>query len=224
MSAREALQDADQAARQARRLVDASRGIITGNIAMAFCLPPMLMVLWEAAPHADGSRILGALLSLAFLAWVVMSIRMFPRLRSAGAVSVVDRVEVNLNEIQKHPFRRLVPAYAWVLGWFLLWGYLFKVMPYSAVVITMWTVTAVLTGVFIGRFVYFQFWEDLVFAASVTLAWGLYLLRLPRLALVAALPPIAVILATICLYQRWRTWVRSVPAAEAGLAAPGVQV
>jgi hypothetical protein len=47
--------------------------------------------------------------------------------------------------------------------------------------IMMWTVVAMYSGFFVGRFFLFHFWEDLLFAASVALAWGLYLLQARQL-------------------------------------------
>lgn len=127
-----------------------------------------------------------------------------------------------MDEIGERPIRRLVPAYAVWFSAFLAWSYQFKVLPYSGVVIAMWSVTGVLTGVFIARFVLFQFWEDLLFAASVAAAWALYLLPVERLAPLAVMPPLAVILGTVCLHRRWRAWVCSLPAHEAAPASPGV--
>jgi len=190
-------------------------------MAMGMCLPATLMVWWEVARDADRSRVFGAVLIIGFAVWVLASIRWMIRLRSSGGVKVVDCVETNLNAIRKHPVRRLVPLYALVLGAFLVWSYLFKVMPYWGVVIAMWTVVAVLAGFFVGRFCRFRFWEDLLFAASVACAWSLYLSQARHLALLAIVPPLAVIVGTVCLQQRWRRWVLSLPACEAAPASPG---
>jgi len=219
LTAQSALHDADRAARQTRRLLEASRGILTGNIALISCLPATLMAWWQAG--GDRNRFLGALVMIGFAAWVAVSLRWMVRLRSSGGVRVVDRIEANLDAIRKHPFRRLAPAYALTFGALLAWSYLFKVLPYSGVVIAMWSVTGVLTGLFIARFVWFRFWEDLLFAASVASAWALYLLPVGRLAPLAIVPPLAVILGTVCLHRRWRAWVCSLPAPEAASASPG---
>jgi hypothetical protein len=219
LTAQSALRDADRAARQARRLLEASRGILSGNIALISCLPATLMAWWQAG--GDRNRLLGALVMIGSAAWVAVSLRWMVRLRSSGGVRVVDRVEANLDAIGKHPFRRLAPAYALTFGAFLAWSYLFEVLPYSGVVIAMWSVTGVLTGFFIARFVLYRFWEDLLFAASVASAWALYLLPVGRLAPLAIVPPQAIIVGTICLHRRWRAWVRSLPAPGDAEAASG---
>ena len=220
LSARDVLQDADHAARHARRLLDASRSILTGNLAMGFCLPATLMVWWEVDPEVDRSRVLGALLMIGFAVWVLVSIRWMVRLRSSGGVKVVDFIETNLNATRKHPFRRVVPACAVMLGGCLVWSYLFKVMPYLGVMIVMWACVAAWSGVFVGRFFRFGFWEDLLFAASIASAWSLYLLQARHLAPLAVVPLLAVIVGTICLHQRWRHWVASLPASEVALVSP----
>lgn len=220
LSACGVLQEADQAALHARRLLDASRGILTGNIALGICLPATVMLWWEVARDGDGSRVLGAFVIIGFAVWMLVSIRWMVQLRSSGGVKVVDFIETNLNAIREHPFRRLAPSYALVLGAFLVWSYLFKVMPYRGVVIAIWTVVAAMTGMFVGRFFRFRFWEDLLFAASVASAWSLYLLQARHLAPLAIVPPLAVIVGTVCLHQRWRHWVHSLPASEAAPASP----
>jgi hypothetical protein len=147
-TAQSALRDADRAARQARRLLEASRGILSGNMALIACLPATLMFWWQVG--GDRTRVAGALVMIGFAAWVAVSLRWIVRLRSSGGVKVVDRIEANMEEIGERPIRRLVPAYAVWFGAFLAWSYLFKVLPYSGVVIAMWSVTGVLTGVFIA--------------------------------------------------------------------------
>jgi hypothetical protein len=164
--------------------------------------------------------VLGGLVMIGFATWFLLSLRWLFGLRSSGGVKVVDRIEVNLNEIRKHPIRRLVPGYALTLAFLLAWSYLFKTMPYSGIMIVMWTVVAIYSGFFVGRFFLFHLWEDLLFAASVALAWGLYLLQARQLASLAIVPPLAVIVGTVCLHHRWRNWVRSLPASEAEPASP----
>jgi hypothetical protein len=220
LSARGVLQEADRAAWQARRLLDASRGILMGNIAMGICLIATHLLWWEVARDGDGSRVVGALVMIGFAVWMVVSIRWMVRLRSSGEVKVVDCIETNLSAIREHPIRRLAPSYALVLGATLAWTYLFKVMSNQGIVIAMWTVTAAFAGLFVGRFFRFHFWEDLLFAASVTSAWSLYLLHARHLAPLAIVPLLAVIVGTVCLHQRWRNWVRSLPATEAGPLSP----
>ena len=133
----------------------------------------------------------------------------------SGGIKVVDRFEANLSSGRKNFFWRFLPAYAFALGETAMWSILFKVMPGSEVVLTMWLVTAIMAGLFVGRFVLFQFWEDLVFAASVAMAWSLYLLQDRRLAALAIVPLLAVVVATACLDRRWRVWVRDLRVADA---------
>ncbi len=220
LSAYGALGIADEAARHARRLLDASRSILTGNIAMGLCLPATLMVWWQFDRHGDRSRILGALIMIGFALWVLVSLQWMVWLRSSGGVAVIDCVEAKLNAIREHPFRRLAPFYGLLLCTSLVWVYLFKVMPNWGVLIAMWTVAAALAGLFVGRFFRFHFWEDLLFAASVFSAWSLYLLQAQRLAPLALVPLVAVIVGTVCLHQRWRHWVGSLPTPEAAPASP----
>jgi hypothetical protein len=215
LSARAAFHNADQAARHARRLLDASRAILTGNIALFCCLPATLMIWWDVAPDGNWSRVVGALVMVAFVVWVVVSAIWLGRWRSLDGIQVVDSIEANLNAIRKHPFRRLAPSYLLVFGAMLLWSYLFKVMTYSGVVVTMWIVVIALTGIFSTRLVCFRFWEDLLFAVSVASAWSLYLLQARRLAPLAIVPPLAIIVGTVCLHRRWRNWVRGLPESAA---------
>jgi uncharacterized membrane protein YjjP (DUF1212 family) len=157
---------------------------------------------------------------IGFVTWFLLSLLWWVGLRSSGGVKVVDRIEENLNEIRKHPIRRLVPGYALTMASIFACLYLFNMMYYSSIMIMMWTVVAMYSGFFVGRFFLFHFWEDLLFAASVALAWGLYLLQARQLASLAIVPPLAVIVGTVCLHHRWRNWVRSLPASEAEPASP----
>jgi hypothetical protein len=213
LSARGAFLVAEEAGRRARRLVDASRSIFTGNVAMFCCLPATLMIWWDVVPK-DKSRILGALIMIAFAVWAVLSSLWLGRLRSLGGVKITDSLEASLNTIRKHPFRRLAPSFVFVFGVVFAWSYLFKVMPNSGVVVSMWMVAFALAAFFVGRFLRFHFWEDILFAASVAGAWSLYLLQAWRLAPLAIVPPLAVILGTVCLHQRWRAWVRFLPVSD----------
>ena len=210
-----ALERAERAAWRTRRLLDASRAILTGTIACGCCLPAVVMIGWDATAGDDLGRILGCLVIIAFSIWMLVSVFWLIPRRSRGGIKVVDRFEANLSPGRKNFFWRFLPACAFVLGATAMWSILFKVLPGSGMVLAMWLVTAIMAGRFVGRFVLFQFWEDLVFAASVAIAWSLYLPRDRRLAALAIVPLLAVVVATACLDRRWRVWARDLRVADA---------
>jgi hypothetical protein len=214
------LQDPREAWRT-RRLLDASRAILTGTIAFGFCLPAVVMIGWDATAAGDLGRVLGLLVITGFLIWMLISVFWLIPRRSRGGVKVVDRFETNLSQVRRNFWWRFLPAYALVLGTTALWSILFNVMPGSGVVLTMWLVTAMLAGLFVALFVLFQFWEDLVFAGSVAMAWSLYLLPDRRLAPLVIVPLLAVVVATVCLDRRWPAWVSDLRAADAETESRG---
>lgn len=233
MTVEGALREADRAALQARRLLDASRSLLTGNIAMGCCLPPLMMITVRFLRN-DRDFWLWMMVVPMFLGWVVASTWVLVRHRSAGEVKVVDGLALEVRQLKERPSR--FPGFAIRLPGFIVpasvglvvgsWLLRYKVGLYVVWHLKQWLpapinsivffssfilLVVILIGLFIGRFVVYRFWEDILFAASIALAWVLPAL-LPRgdgLAVLAAIPVLAVIVGTTSLNRRWRLWFRT---------------
>ncbi len=217
VSAHGSLLRADRAAWRVRRLMDSSRCLLTGNMAFLCCLPATIMSSWSLV-EADWARILGALVLFIAEFGIVVSFLRMGRLRAMAGLEVVDRVEVNLKEFGKIPNRRRVGFLTLYVAYMILCTILFtKVLPFWGMIAGMWLGAAFMAGFFVRRFVLFQFWEDLLFAASILMAWSLFLsqLRTEYMKILVLMPPLEVLVGTTFLYMRWREWARSFPISEA---------
>lgn len=76
---------------------------------------------------------------------------------------------------------------------------------------------------FVHRFVVFRFWEDLLFAVSVALAYAPFLLQAWDFTWLSFLALLLVILGAACLHIRWVTWTRSLADMGSEDATDGVQ-
>src|SRR4051794_38775633 len=103
------LRAAGRAARQTRRLLDASRAIFTGNAALLICLPATILVMCDPNQPGNWFPWVWSAATLGLVAWTIVSFRLVLRLRSASGVKVVDWYEANLDKIRKHPLRHLIP-------------------------------------------------------------------------------------------------------------------
>ncbi len=202
---------AAKAAQEARRLQEASRAIITGNIAAAICLIETTLVVQHAGWTDDTGKMLvldGVLFG--YIALAVLSMRWLKRQRSRNSVYVLNQFEA-----QRVPAGRVRAVAMLVFAFMVLCtGVAFWTIDVNRV--PQWAIIAALSigplfavGYFVCRFVMFRFWEDLLFAAAVGLAY----LPFPFLAwhlaplCLASFP--MVIVGTASLHFRWVRWQRS---------------
>ncbi|HEY1064670.1 MAG TPA: hypothetical protein VGE52_01110 [Pirellulales bacterium] len=210
-----AMHRADQAAWRTRRLIETSRAWVIGNAALVWAALPAAMLWWEIARPALASQIVFGLAALASVVWTIYCAASLQRMRSLAGVGVVDRMEGQFARDAAAPgglLLRLLPGLLVSFGMAAGWMYAFHVLPYHGVVVTMWSVAAISAGWFVVRFIQFQFWEDLLFAASVFACWGLYLSRSFDLVPLAVIPLLAIAAGTISLHRRWQAWTRSLAA------------
>jgi hypothetical protein len=223
---------ASRSAWQARRLQEASRAIITGNIAGAVCFGPTVLVVLHAGwlTRDDGTSDEIRMFALCgvlwgFIACMFVSLLWLRRQRLRSPVYVLNRLETEARQLPPRPFATTVILIGYVIGIFLmssLWSVAFQYMSSSAILAILSVGPLIAVGYFVYRFVSFLFWEDLVFAAAVALAW----MPIPFMAwhlvpvCLAAFP--MVIGATLSLHLRWARWQRSVALHNA--EAPGQEV
>ncbi len=224
---------AAKCARQARRLREASRAIITGNVAAAAWLFETILVIMHAGwLDNDGSR--DDVRMLAFsgtiigcVACMVLSLRWLKRQRSRSSVYVLDRGEAEAQRAPAHPVRAVMILISVCIFQGLggvLWMIAFRHMSNAAIIAALTVGPLLAVGYFVYRFVIFLFWEDLLFAAGVTLAWTPFLFQAWHLAplCLAAFPML--IVGTICLHFRWVQWQRSSALQNAGAASEEVRL
>jgi len=136
------------------------------------------------------------------------------RQRSRSFVTVIDRREAEAQRAPAHPVWVAVvfiAFYAFQTLIMAFWVAAFRHMSNSAILAALAVGPVLATGFFIYRFVVFQFWEDLLFAAAVVMAYTPFFLQAWRLTPVSFISLAAVVVGTICLHLRWVNWARSLP-------------
>jgi hypothetical protein len=208
---------AEKAAWLARRLREASRAMITGNIAFVACLLGTILVVVHSDWFAGAGPFVLCGIMLGYVACLILSLRWMMRERSRSSVMVLDQREVEARRALAHPVRVTVVISGLFLFQMLavvLWGFAFRHMSNATILAALAVGPALATGFFVYRFVVYRFWEDLLFAAAVLMAhtpffihaWDLTPLCLAALA--------AVIVGTVSLHRRWVHWTRSLPAED----------
>jgi len=217
LAVQRAMLDAEQAAWNTRRILDASgMGLYWGSCAGLMCSLAALCVLdtesW-ASPLGYPVAFLSVLLfSVAGVAILVAG----RRLRGSSGACVTDRQQASTAALCRRPlwlglFLGLAVA-ALLLGSAAL-----RALPYGGVQLAVLLIVAAAVGAFLARFARFRFWEDLLFAALIATAWGLYMTqsRLSGVAPLALATPPAALLGMGSLYRRWRRVARSLSADHA---------
>ena len=197
---------AGKSAQKARRLQEASRAILTGNIAAAVCMMQTMLVL----VHAE-MFFVNAIVVFGYVALAILSLRWRKRQRPRSSVYVLAQVEA-----QPPPTRR-VRARMLLLFVVILLGEGVAFLAIDVNRIPQWSIIACLSVgplAAVGYLVYccavFRFWEDLLFAAAVALAYLPFPFQAWHLAPLCLASFPMVIVATTCLHFRWVRWQRSV--------------
>jgi hypothetical protein len=223
----QALRRADEAARQARRMVDASRAVMTGNIAFTICLIGVSLTLIHSGFAGDNALFTLFILCglvYGYLVGAFFALRWMKKRLAANPVAVVTRQE---EADHKAPARKRITfvfALLFSIVTMIGWGVAFRHMSNGMILAAL--SAAPLFGMlfFVMRFALFQFWEDLLFAGCVLLAFVPFFLHsqseldIPWLSLLS-LP--LVIIGTAFLQARWEAWARSVAGGVADGEPPG---
>ena len=208
---------AEKAAWLARRLREASRALVTGNVAFFACLMGTLLVVAHSDWFKGATPFVLCGIMWGYLLGLMLSWRWMKRQRSGSSVVVLDQREVEAKRAPAHPFRSAVVLSGTLLFSSLtiaLWGVAFRHMSNAAMTAALGLFPAFTIGFFVYRFVLFQFWEDMLFVASVVIAYAPFLLHAWNLAplSIASLP--LVIVGIVSLHLRWVRWTRSLPAED----------
>lgn len=201
-----------QAALQARRMLEASRALGTGNMAFALCLLGTVLVVMHSKWGGSAGPIVMAGLIWGYLIALFFSIRWMKRQRAKSLVTVIDRREAEARKALASP-RRVAAIFFLafvsqaICG--LVWWIAFRHMSNSAILASLALGPVIGIGFFVRRFVLFQFWEDLLFAGCVALAYAPMFLRKWDLTPLSFLALVLVIAGGCSLNHRWVTWTRS---------------
>ena len=201
-----------QAGWQARRMLEVSRVFITGNMAFGLCLLGTIVVVMNSNWVGSAGPIVMAGLVWGYLIALFFSIRWLKRQRAKSLVTVLDRRE---DEARKAPATRRRVAAVFFLAYVfqaiccLAWGIAFRHMSNTAILVSLSLGPIIGIGFFVRRFVLFQFWEDLLFAGCVVLAYAPMFLRRWDLTPLSFLALVLVIAGGCSLNHRWVTWTRS---------------
>lgn len=196
---------AGKSAQKARRLQEVSRAIITGNLAAAVCMMETILVLVHARMF-----LVNAVVMFGYMALAISSLHWLKRHRLQSSVYVL-----NLFEAQPRPTRRVRARMLLLFVVILLGeGVAFSTIDVNR--IPQWSIIAFLSigplaavGYFICRCVIFRFWEDLLFAVAVALAYLPFPFQAWHLAPLCLVSFPMVIVGTACLHFRWVRWQRS---------------
>ena len=220
-----ALNQAMHASWQARRMREASRGIIIGNIAMVLCIASTMLVLMHTDWAKDIAPFLVNGILGVYFAGVFFSLRWLKRQRGSNSVTVLDRNE----EVARTASQRPKLAVAIILSFVLIFtiGWIFALPNMSNQAILAFLSTMPCSGAlfFVIRFVSFRFWEDLVFAGCVVFAFvPMYFVRQGigpdgRTAIdisFLSFVSLGLVVASMASLQyRWIVWTRSLAKLEA---------
>ena len=198
-----------RAAWQALRLGEASRALLTGNLAFGLCMIGTILVLLHSLwMETIGPWLVCGIVGIQ-LGSMFFSIIWLRRQRAHSLVRVIDRREEELQKATARPWKVVAVLLAFLVfqGLMVLgWSIAFRHMSEAAILAVM--ALAPLLGMifFVRRFVLFQFWEDLLFAASVGLAFVPFLLLSWNLMGLCLLALVLVVVGTVCLQSRWVRW------------------
>ncbi len=206
------LHKAYQAGWYARRMREASRAVITGNIALALCTVGTVLAVMHSRWVGTAGPFVACGLVYGDLAVMFLSFRWMKRQRAQSLVTVVDRREEEVRKAVARPRRAVAVVCALlvfqavcVLGWNIAFHYMS-----NWAILTSLSITP-LIGIlfFVRRFGVFRFWEDLLFAGGVALAYAPIFLGSWDLAPLSFLSLSLVIPGTASLHSRWVAWTRS---------------
>ncbi len=207
------LHDARRAAWQARRMREASRATIAGNIAMGIgVLGPALVYVHSGRSIASVPFAMFGLLA-GYLLYFFLTFLWWKRQRERCVVTVFARYEEQSHRTAL-PWKLTVIVL--VCYSILFAGMVGKIFPFPIVSLTaimenLSLCCLVLTVLyFVVRFVAFQFWEDLLFAASVLLAYTPFFLSKWEYTPRCFLSLFLVLLGTASLQTRWTTWTQAI--------------
>jgi hypothetical protein len=206
--------EASQAVWCAQRMREASRAVITGNIALALCMLGTVLVVIDSPSVGMAGPFVADGLIFGYLAILFLSLRWMKRQRSQSLVTVVHRQEENMRKAVARPSRLVTILLAAVvfqvvctIGWSIAFGHMSNAAllgglafcPVGGVVF------------FVRRFVVFHFWEDLLFAGCVALAYAPFFLRSWDLTPLCFFSLALVIPGVASLHYRWVAWTLSLP-------------
>jgi hypothetical protein len=204
--------EASQAAWYARRMREASRAVITGNIALAICMLGTVLVVMHSQRVRTAGPFLACGLVFGDLAVMFFSLRWMKRQRAQSLVTVVDRREEEVSKAIARPWRAaavlcalLVFQAVSVIGWSIGLQY----MSNGAILASLSITPLIGILFFVRRYMVFRFWEDLLFAGCVALAFAPFFLRTWDLTPLSLLSLLLVIPGTVSLHCRWAVWSRS---------------
>jgi hypothetical protein len=204
--------EASQAVWHARQMREASRAVITGNIALVLSMLGAVLVVMHshwvgtAAPFVTSGLVYGD------LAILFLSLRWMKRQRAHSLVTVVDRREEDVRKAVSRPWRAVAVLCAFLVIYVVSvigWRIALRHMTNPAILVSLSITPLIGIVFFVRRFVVFQFWEDLLFAGSVALAYSPLFVPAWDLVPLSFLALLLVILGTAFLHSRWVNWTRS---------------
>jgi len=206
------LYEASQAAWNARRMREAARAVITGNIALAICMLGTVLVVMHSRSMGTAGPFVACGLVYGDLALMFLSLRWMKRERAHSLVTVVDRREDEVRKAVARPWRAVAVLVA-LLGFQALsvigWSIGLRHMSNAAILASLSIGPLIGILFFVGRFMVFRFWEDLLFAGCVALAYAPFFLRSWDLTPLSFLSLLLVFTGAASLHSRWVAWSRS---------------
>jgi hypothetical protein len=209
--------EATQAGWQARRMLQASRAVITGNMAFGLCLLGTVLVVMHSNQVGSAGPIVMAGLVWGYLIALVFTIRWMKRKKLKSLVTVIDRREAAARKASASPRRVAIVYFLFVVFQaicLLAWGIAFRHLSNSAILASLAIGPVIGIFFFVRRFALFQFWKDLLFAGCVALAYLPMFLRRWDLSPLSFLALVLVIAGGCSLNHRWVTWTRSLADTE----------
>ncbi len=217
-----AFNEANRATWQAVRMREASRALVTGHIALWVCLMGTLDATARVGTNAPFVVIAPLWFALLFgyLGCLFWAIRRIKGQRLKSLVKVTDRGDDKLRKVADIPLRKVadIPRkvvlyyFGMMLYSFLCsfgWGIAWRHMSTTAILASLAIFPLMGISYFVYRVVQYAFWEDLLFAMCIALAYMPIFLQPGPGTELSLLALVFVIVGTASLHHRWDVWSRS---------------
>jgi hypothetical protein len=181
-------------------------------MALALCIVGTVLVVTHSRAVGTAGPFVACGLLYGDLLVVFLSLRWLRRQRAHSQVTVVDRREEEVRKAIARPKNAvavLCALFAFQIVSFIVWSIGFRHMSNGAILASLSIGPLIGLLFFVRRFVFFRFWEDLLFAGCVALAFLPFFLRSWDLTPLSFLSLFLVILGTASLHARWVAWTRS---------------
>jgi hypothetical protein len=204
---------AQDAAVRARQMLEASKALIFGNVAASLGVAGFCLVFIHSDWYRNIAPFLLCGVVYGYLALAVWSFRVLKKRTRINGPHVVGRLERDAALAPPTAARRAVILTALLLIVFLMTGLMIFFLPKmpETAIIALLCLTPIMGGtLFVVRFAMFRFWEYLLFAFGIVLAFAPFPFKAWEWMPLSFASLILPAIGTWSLDRRWRNWIASI--------------